>query len=98
MVGFSWNTKEWNFGYVQENSKLEFNFQYYSKEHTIKEITTSCGCTATNMRNKKIFTAILDTKKVINGKEKLLAVTIDVITSDGLTHKLHLKAIVTKNE
>lgn len=95
MDDFNWNTREWNFGYVKENSTLEFNFEYLKPDHTITSVTTSCGCTAV-MRNKSRLTAELHTKNIINGDKKIIRTVIDVVTSDGLSHKLSLKAIVTK--
>lgn len=90
-----WNTREWNFGEVKENSKLEFNFIYQKPEHTIRSVTTSCGCTST-MRNKNTVTAELSTGKVLNNEKKIKNVNLEVVTSDGLTHKLYLKATVVK--
>lgn len=95
MVGFDWNTHEWNFGYVQENSTLEFNFEYFNPEHEIKSVTTSCSCTAV-MRNKRKVTVELHTKRIINGDKKIIHTNIDVVTSDNLNHRLTLKAIVIK--
>lgn len=95
MDGFNWNTREWNFGYVKENSTLEFNFEYLKPNCIITSVTTSCGCTAT-MRNRNRLTAELHTKRIVNDDKKVINTTLDVVTSDGLSHKLALKAIVTK--
>lgn len=91
----NWNTTSYNFGPVKENSTLEYNFIYYNG--TIKEVETSCGCTAT-MRTKNKINVQLKTGRVHVDKQKIKQVTLTVKTDDNLVHKLHLKAIVKKNE
>ena len=88
MRDINWNTDFFNFGFVGEDSTVEFSFIYYSGK--ILTAIGSCGCSTTKVKNNELKTTV-KVGKVIIGDSKQKNVNIEVATDDGKNHVLYLK-------
>lgn len=97
-----WNRTIKHFGEVAENTKLEFEFEYYG-DKIYKSHTTSCGCITSAWNNNKLKFSV-NTKQIpsqvfsAGGIHMIFSKNITIIFTDGKTQKLEMQALVFRNE